>query len=383
MKILHTADWHLGKALSHYSLIDDQVFILGELKSLIIKENINVLIIAGDIYDKSIPSVESMNLLDNFLCEIINESSVKILAVPGNHDNATRLSFGNRLYNSKGLHIAGDIRADMQKLTLNDELGTVNFFFLPYFSLEKISNIFKTKFKNLSEAFSTIIEYNKPNINLKERNILIAHGYFSYFQKEKNAFVDLELTERELPVGGADVIDISAADFFDYIALGHIHTPQKVAKENIRYSGSLLKYSIAEAQKKKSITIINAVQKGSFKITQKSLPVLHDLRKVSGFIDEITRNPQKYIKDQTDYVYVELLDTEVFDGMFRLRQVFENVLGFSVVSNMDIDFKQTIEIGTDQNLMDKFKKFYKAITNNDLEADQIEILEKVIKEINE
>ena len=187
MKILHTADWHLGKTLAGYSLINDQAFILHNLKKLLKEENIDILIIAGDIYDKSVPSIEAIRLLDNFLYEVTTETNVKVLAIAGNHDSAARLAFGNRLYQSQGLHIIGEFESTLPKLTFADDFGSVNFFFLPYFSLEKAMHVFDLKFKNLSEAFTAIINHNKPNIKTNERNILIAHGFFSYFQQVKNA----------------------------------------------------------------------------------------------------------------------------------------------------------------------------------------------------
>lgn len=382
MKILHTADWHLGKTLAGYSLINDQTFILHNLKKLLTEENIDILIIAGDIYDKSVPSTEAIRLLDNFFYEVTTETNTKVLAIAGNHDNATRLSFGNRLYQNQGLHIIGEFENILPKLTFADDFGPVSFFFLPYFSLEKAMHAFDLKFKNLSEAFTTIIDHNKPNIKNNERNILIAHGFFSYFKPEKNTFSELDVIDSELPIGGMDIIDIAPAEFFDYIALGHLHCAQKIAKDYIRYAGSLLKYSIAEAAQTKSVTIIELKEKGNLKVRTQQLATLHNLCVISGFIDDITQNPQKYVDNPADYIFAKLKDNDVVDGMFRLRQVFDNVLGLSVSTNEDINFDAVINKELKQDINGMFKMFYKELTNNELDDEYLTIVNNVIKDLN-
>ena len=382
MKILHTADWHLGKTLAGYSLINDQAFILHNLKKLLKEENIDILIIAGDIYDKSVPSIEAIRLLDNFLYEVTTETNAKVLAIAGNHDSAARLAFGNRLYQSQGLHIIGEFESTLSKLTFADDFGSVNFFFLPYFSLEKAMHVFDLKFKNLSEAFAAIINHNKPNIKTNERNILIAHVFFSYFQQVKNAFSELDVIDSELPIGGMDIIDIGPAEFFDYIALGHLHCAQKVAKDHIRYAGSLLKYSIAEAAHNKSVTIIELKEKGNLKVKTQQLATLHDLCVISGFIDDITQNPQKYVHNPADYIFAKLKDNDVVDGMFRLRQVFDNVLGLSVAANEDINFDAVINKELKQDISGMFKMFFKELTNNELDDEYLTIVNDVIKDLN-
>ena len=382
MKILHTADWHLGKTLAGYSLINDQAFILHNLKKLLREENIDILIIAGDIYDKSVPSIEAIRLLDNFLYEVTTETNAKVLAIAGNHDSAARLAFGNRLYQSQGLHIIGEFESTLPKLTFADDFGSVNFFFLPYFSLEKAMHVFDLKFKNLSEAFAAIINHNKPNIKTNERNILIAHGFFSYFQQVKNAFSELDVIDSELPIGGMDIIDIGPAEFFDYIALGHLHCAQKVAKDHIRYAGSLLKYSIAEAAQNKSVTIIELKEKGNLKVKTQQLATLHDLCVISGFIDDITQNPQKYVHNPADYIFAKLKDNDVVDGMFRLRQVFDNVLGLSVAANEDINFDAVVNKEFKQDISGMFKMFFKELTNNKLDDEYLTIVNDVIKDLN-
>ncbi len=382
MKILHTADWHLGKTLAGYSLINDQAFILHNLKKLLKEENIDILIIAGDIYDKSVPSIEAIRLLDNFLYEVTTETNAKVLAIAGNHDSAARLAFGNRLYQSQGLHIIGEFEITLSKLTFADDFGSVNFFFLPYFSLEKAMHVFDLKFKNLSEAFAAIINHNKPNIKTNERNILIAHVFFSYFQQVKNAFSELDVIDSELPIGGMDIIDIGPAEFFDYIALGHLHCAQKVAKDHIRYAGSLLKYSIAEAAHNKSVTIIELKEKGNLKVKTQQLATLHDLCVISGFIDDITQNPQKYVHNPADYIFAKLKDNDVVDGMFRLRQVFDNVLGLSVAANEDINFDAVINKELKQDISGMFKMFFKELTNNELDDEYLTIVNDVIKDLN-
>ncbi|GHV29257.1 nuclease SbcCD subunit D [Clostridia bacterium] len=375
MKILHTSDWHIGRNLAGFSLIEDQRYVLDELKNYIKKQNIDVLIVAGDVYDKGIPSTESIRLLDDVLFAIRNETNAQILMIAGNHDNAARLAFGNRLYQNNP-YIVGEFDVNLPKITLQDEYGEVNFFFLPYFVPEKVVQQLKIKAVGLDEAFRLIIEHNRPQIDETKRNVLIAHGFFSCFLSEKS---DLIVTEHELPVGGMDVIDIAPAAFFDYVALGHIHSIQTVYSDNIGYAGSLLKYSLSEADQKKSVVEVFIGPKGKLETKMVELHPLHDLKVITGFINDILENPDAYCPNRSDYVFAKLLDTEsVFDGIYRLRQVFKNVLGLSLLNNVSEEvFETTEDLNESQDLLRLFASFFTKLTEKPLTEEQAEIVRQV------
>ncbi|MDR1260400.1 MAG: exonuclease SbcCD subunit D [Oscillospiraceae bacterium] len=377
MRILHTADWHIGKNLAGFSLIEDQYSILSTLKDYIKTQQIDVLIVAGDIYDKSIPSIDGVQLLDDILFEIVNETHAQIFMIAGNHDNATRLSFGNRLYQNNP-YIAGKFKLELPKITLKDTHGPVNFFLLPYFTPESISKQSGRIVTNFNDAFRFIIEHNHTQINATERNVLIAHGFFSYLLSTKGTYTDLIITENELPVGGVDVMDISPAVFFDYVALGHIHSPQNIYYNHIAYAGSLLKYAISESEHKKGIIDITLAEKGHLQTKLVALPPKRDLKVITGFIDDIIKEPNRYLTNMFDYVFVKLQDTEsVFDGIHRLRQVFENVLGFSLLNNFEATTIPTCEAGHQQSMEDLFCQFFLQLTGEQPTKSQLSIIQQI------
>ncbi|MDR2817581.1 MAG: exonuclease SbcCD subunit D [Oscillospiraceae bacterium] len=375
MKILHTSDWHIGRNLAGFSLIEDQRYVLGQLKDYVKKQNIDVLIVAGDVYDRGIPTTESIRLLDDVLFEMISETSAKVLIIAGNHDNAARLAFGNRLYQNNP-YIAGEFDVNLPKITLCDEYGEVNFFFLPHFVPERVAQQLRVKVTGVDEAFKLIIEHNRPRIDETKRNVLIAHGFFSCFLGGKS---DLIVTEHELPVGGMDVIDVAPAAFFDYVALGHLHSPQKVYSDNICYAGSLLKYSLSEADQEKGVVEVFLEQKGTLETKMVTLPPLHDLKVITGFINDILEHPDVYCLDRSDYIFVKLLDTEsVFDGIYRLRQVFKNVLGLGLLNNVSEEvFEVTRDLSESQDLLELFAGFFAKLTGKSLTQEQSEIVKRV------
>ncbi|MDR1354051.1 MAG: exonuclease SbcCD subunit D [Oscillospiraceae bacterium] len=383
MKILHTADWHIGKQLAGFSLIEDQRHVLRELEDYILENGIDVLVVAGDVYDKSIPSVEGVRLLDDALFSSISNTNAQILMIAGNHDNATRLAFGNRLYKSNPF-IVGEFEAELPKFSLPDKYGTVDFFLLPYFTPEKVSQQLKVKVGSFNEAFRLIVDYNLPRINKGNRNVLVAHGSFSCFLAKNGAFSDPVVVEHELPVGGVDVVDISAAFFFDYVALGHLHAQQTVYKKHVVYSGSLLKYSVAEADQEKGFVEVDMKEKGQLRLKKCDLHPKRDLKVISGFIDDILADPNKYCKNSLDYLFVQLLDNDsVFDGIMRLRQVFGNVLGLSLPNNLsEMVFSSVQDCGKREDLVGLFGEFVEKLTEEALTTEQVEIVNRIVGEIS-
>ncbi len=429
MKIFHTADWHLGKIVNGFSMLEDQKYILNKMIDSLKKNNIDVLIISGDIYDRSIPPQEAIKLLDDVLYKIISDLKIKILIIPGNHDGAQRLSFANKLYSESGLFVVGNFDKKLPKIVLTDEYGPINFYMLPYFNPTEISNMFedsndenssfensenspnldttskqtkpfgkptlensslkqnlhqseKSNIKTFSQAFKIIIDHNKPFINQSERNILITHGFFGYWNEKSKLFCDQITSPSELSVGGIDIIDLSVASFFDYIALGHLHSPQKVKNEFFRYSGSLLKYSADEAMQQKSCVILDMKEKNNLNLTLEKLDILRDLRIITGYMQDLCEPKNSVDLMTDDYIFVELLDKDVvYDCISRLRQTFKNIIGVKMVNHLSNDNNITINKIKTKDLYTLFNQFYNDVSGQNLDLEKQKIVSEILSTI--
>ncbi len=393
MKILHTADWHLGKFVNGFSMLEDQKYILKELINSLQNNLIEVLIISGDVFDRAIAPQDAVKLLDEIIYKIILDLNIKILIIPGNHDSAQRLSFASKLYREKGLYIFGDCNKKIPNITLFDEYGPVNFYLLPYFNPSQIISMFEDeqntdkneehKIKTFSDAFKKIIEHNRPLINLNQRNILIAHGFFGYLNPENKIFYDQITSQSEVSVGGMDIIDLSVATFFDYIALGHLHAPQQIKNSCFRYSGSLLKYSVDEAKQKKSCVILNCKEKGNISINLESIKPLRDLRIVRGYMKDLCECVDSVNLISDDYVFVELLDEDaVFDVVPRLRQTFKNIIGVKMVNRFNTDNNITINNIKSIDFTSLFNEFYSNVSGQNISPKKQNIINSILSLIN-
>lgn len=378
MKILHTSDWHIGKIVNEFSQIEDQQFFLDGLCALIKCENPDVLLISGDLYDRSIPPVEAVKLLDAYLTKIVTELKVPVLAISGNHDSASRLSFGTKLLEEKGLFIKTEHKKQMDKLTLKDNFGEVNFYFLPFVESVYLKQDFKDEsFKTLNDVFNHYIEYNANFIDASSRNVLLAHGFFSKISDEKRENTQI-FSESETNVGTCDLIDAATVSAtFDYTALGHLHAPQNVC-ENVRYSGSILKYSDSETTQNKSVTMVELKEKGNISVTECKIPTLRDMQRVKGTIDELLQHPMC-----DDYVFAVLTDADfVTDASRKLRSVFPSLMGVRQLcleketQVSKITLKQIREKSTEE----LFSDFYSSISGTPLTDEQTEIMSKIISD---
>ncbi len=375
MKILHTSDWHIGKIVNNYSMIDDQKIILQQLEDFILNNSIDVLIIAGDLYDRPIPSIESINIVNNFFYNIIKNSDTSIIAIAGNHDSPDRLSHLNFIMESKGLYIQGNISKEINPIKIIKNGLTVNFYPIPYFSILKSKVILDNQnIKTFNDSFKKYIEYISPNINTSEINISIAHGFFSNF---KNKVDETIFSESEISLGGIDIINASHLNIFDYSALGHLHSPQNVIQKKSAYSGSILKYSQSEINQKKSFTVIDIIDKNQ--LTIKTIPFIPKKDMTLILDDFYNINFEKYYSE--DYVFVQLTNTEnIIDPINRLKSIFPYIMGVKFINK---------QISTDINSIPKdaiinktvsqiFQTFYKNISKNEITKDQIDIINNLI-----
>ncbi len=376
MKFLHIADLHIGKCLNQKSLLEDQKIILDQIVKYMEDYNVEVLMLAGDIYDKQIPSKEAVNLFNDFLCDLILKHHYKVYIISGNHDSVERLNFGSSILKNEGLYIETYANAPISKYEFHDEFGKVNLYMLPYSS----PLYTRVKFDSTCNNYSEMIKYyvENSNIDFSKRNILLTHHTFLH--DNMASFSDSEV---RFNIGGTEGIDAAYFKDFDYVALGHLHNPQYVNRPHIRYSGSILKYSDSEAGVNKVVLMVELKEKGNIEITELPLIPLHDLKKIKGTIDELLVNPD--VLDE-DYVYVTLTnDTIIPYAMKRIRVKYPNALSLTYerLSKQLIDNTIDTTDFKEKSIKDQFNEFYKFINNKELSDNQISILDKILEKVEE
>ena len=392
MKIIHTSDWHIGKIVNEFSMLEDQKYILNELLKLIDKEKPDVLIIAGDIYDRSIPPVDGVELLNDVLSELVTKKGIKVLAISGNHDSGERVGFVNTILEKQGLYIIGRDEELYRKIELDDDYGKINFYLVPYKDPSVIRKLLdNSEIKNHNDAMKAIVE--KINLNKNERNILITHGYATIYRDEakesdKNKYqaANLEVSESERPlsIGGTDLIDCNIFDNFDYVALGHLHGRQKVGREEVRYSGSLLKYSFSEVKKKKGVTIFEIDEDKNVNIDLKELTPLRDLRIIKGNIDELIENGRNITEGKEDYIQAVLLDDgELINPIEKLRAVYPNTMLITRENKRQYDENNTSAKNGYKNKSEKdlFEEFYNSLSDGEFTEEKSKVIDEIINEV--
>ena len=318
MKFIHVGDLHIGKIVHEFSMLEDQKWALNELLNLIKEETPDALVIAGDLYDRSVPPADAVQALSDFFTKVLKETNTKILTIAGNHDSSERLSFLQSILEKEGLYIEGSYSGKVKKVKIKDSI----FYLLPYTDPSEVRKIHKdSSIKTHEDALKYIFE----NTDIDENSILISHCFVGGMSSTCDS-------ERPLSIGNVDIVSPEIFKDFKYVALGHLHRPQKVLRETIRYSGSLLKYSVSEYNQKKSVTIVN-IDNGNVNIETKCLNLKRDLRVVKGYLKDLI-NPKNYKGENLDdYVFAHLLDEgEVVDAIGSLRGVYKNVLGLRKAS---------------------------------------------------
>lgn len=318
MKLIHLSDLHLGKRVNEVSMIEDQEYILHQILRIVKDEKADAVMLSGDIYDKSVPSAEAVTLFDEFLSRLA-QLQVKVYAISGNHDSPERLAFGNRLMEGAGIYLSPVYNGNIAPLQLSDEHGMVNFWLLPFIKPAHVKRFYPDDtIESYTDAVRVAIE--KMKIDTTQRNVLLTHQFVT------GASVDPDGSE-EISVGGSDNVDASVFEGFDYVALGHIHGPQNIGSNKIRYCGTPLKYSFSEANHYKSVTVVDLGAKGELELHTAALTPLHDMRVIRGSFAEVT---DKAFYDGTaadDYLQVILTDEEdVPEAIGKLRVIYPNVM---------------------------------------------------------
>ena len=382
MKIIHTSDWHLGKVVNEYSMLEDQRFFLHKLIDFLVAERADALIIAGDLFDRSVPSAEAVDLADEILCRIVKEAGIPVLAVAGNHDSPERLTFVSRLYEQSGLYVEGNIKDPVRRVDLSDQFGPVSFYLLPYLEPAGARALYPDKgIRTFDDAYRAVCEEMLQSLDTSRRNVLVAHGFFSYLREDGRDYTPV-LSESEVSVGGSDLVNARLFDPFDYVALGHLHAPQKLGKDTIRYGGSLLKYSVDEASQKKSVAVIELKEKGETALSFTSLRPRRDLRVVTGTVEELCKKENQAGLSLDDYVFAKLTDKQpVLDAVGKLRTVFPNIMGLSYEEYRPEHQKllSSREIRS-QTAEELFYKFYEDMTGEPLNSRQEEIIQSAVRD---
>jgi exonuclease SbcD len=384
MKIFHTGDWHIGKSVNGFYMTEDQEFIMKQLYEEIKKEKPDVVLIAGDLYDRSVPPVQAIELLNKVLGKIVKELNTPIIALAGNHDSNERIDFVSELLRESGLYLSGTLKREIQKITINDEHGPVNFYPIPYADPPVVRDLFGDEsIKNHDGAMKKIVDSIVNNINKDERNVAIAHGYVSYMKNEDEVTVDLEESESEKPlsIGGSALINAAYFDAFSYTALGHLHGPQKVGTNKIRYAGSPLKYSFSETKQKKGITIVNLDEKGEVEIDFHEFKPRRDFRIITGELKELIKHDVSILDNKEDYIKVILKDTgEILDPMSKLRSVYPNVMELSREDRIKGANTGIVAVNVrEKSKLSIFDSFYEDIIGEKCSEDETEVMVKIIE----
>ncbi len=373
MRFLHLSDLHLGKRVNEFSMLEDQAYILKEILNIIDEQKVEAVLIAGDIYDKMIPSAEAVRLLDDFLTRIAARE-LPVFLISGNHDSAERVAFGSRLMSSRQIYLSPVFESDVEPITISDRYGEINIYMLPFVKPSLVKRVYpEEEIITYQDAVNAAVQHMQ--IDTDKRNVLLAHQFVT-----GAARCDSE----ELSVGGVDDVDASVFDGFDYVALGHLHGPQKIGEETVRYSGTPLKYSFSEANQKKAAVIVDVEEKGKINIQQIPLVPKHDMREIRGTYMEVTA--LDFYKDMKtdDYLHITLTDEEdVPDAIGKLRTIYPNIMKLSydnLRTRAAVTVRGTAEV-EEKSPMELLKEFYELQNNQPMTDEQEEIARGMMEEI--
>jgi exonuclease SbcD len=372
MKFIHTSDWHIGRQFHNVSLLDDQRHVLNQLIEHIQREAVDAVVIAGDIYDRSVPPAAAVELLDDVLNKICTELGVPVLLIPGNHDSAERLGFASRQLRQAGLHIFGELSQTKQPVTIRASSMDVNFYGIPYNDPESVRNHFGVEVATHDEAHRYLVEQIISTKSDNSPNILISHCFIDGWEESDS--------ERPLSIGGADRISYEAFTAFDYVALGHLHSPQHKGEQQIRYSGSILKYSFSEQNQRKGITLVEIDANGMKSASHLPLHPLRDMRILEGELYTLLEQG-KTDPHNEDYLLVRLTDKHaLLDPMGKLRQVYPNVLHIEKPGMLEMSDQPVHRDKLKRGELEMFRDFFKQVHGDDLTPEQDQAIKTTIAE---
>lgn len=378
MKILHTSDLHIGKYIGTYDLKEDTEYVLNQVVDTAIRERVEVVLISGDVFDRPNPSEEAIKMYVSFLKELLDKN-IKVIAISGNHDSGIRLSAYKDIL-GKGYFVEGEFNSPMRKVSLSDEYGPVNFYMLPFFTPFIVKSNLKLEkgLENYDLAMDEIIK--RENIDTSQRNIILAHQFVAGF-KFGGSEEDFSYSNGdEKNVAGVGIISLDKFQNFDYVALGHIHKPQKISRETIRYSGSLLKYKTSEIDgPDKSVVIIDLKEKGNIEVKLDPIKPLHPFVKIEGLLSELTNtNP-----NENDYVYLIVDDDKTpIEAKNKLTPYYKRIVDIEF-PNDTLQQKMNLDTSlADKRPIDFICEYYREKTNKDLDEENKKLLAEIFIEAN-
>lgn len=374
---MHLADLHLGKRVNGFSMMEDQEYILNRILEIMEEEQPDGLLIAGDVYDKTIPPAEAVRRMDDFLTAVAAKH-VPVFLISGNHDSAERVAFGHQLMQGSGIWISPVYDGTIRHHTLEDRWGEVNIYLIPFLRPSVVRSFFPdVEIEDYTDALRTIIE--DLQVDTSRRNVVLAHQFVT-----AAGALPETCDSEQLSVGGLDRVDGSVFSPFDYTALGHLHGPQRVGSETIRYAGSPLKYSFSELHQKKSVTVAELREKGEVEIRQIPLQPRREMTELRGTFEEILEEARKKGEPQTDYYHMILTDeTDVVDALSRLREYYPNIMLLDydnrrTRSQKEVEQLDRVEERTPGEL---FAALYEQQNGQEMDSDRKEYLDGLIREI--
>ena len=375
MKFGHIGDLHIGKRVHDFSMLEDQRYILDQMIKIFEEQKVDGVLIAGDVYDKTVPSAEAVQLFDEFITGL-SKAEIPVYMISGNHDSAERLSFGAKLFESSDIYISQVYDGEMKRIVLEDQYGPISVYLLPFLKPAAVRHALQRDDINTYEE-GVMAALQECEIDTTQRNVLVAHQFVTGADRSDS---------EETSVGGLDNVSAEVFKDFDYVALGHIHSPQNVGSEHIRYCGTPLKYSFSEAGQQKSVTVVELLEKGNLRIREIPLKPLRDMRKLKGTYMEITSLSSYQDTNTEDYVQITLTDEEdIVDGMQKLRTVYPNLMRLEYDNrrtreNQEIAGTETVKRKSE---LEYFEEFFGLQNNQPMNEEQRKYSEDLIRKIQE
>lgn len=375
MKLLHTADLHIGKVVNEFSMLKDQKYILEQIVGIAKEQAVDVVLLAGDIYDRAIPSVEAVEVLDQFLNRLLEEK-IQVMMISGNHDSPERLSFAEHILDKQGLFISGSYGGSLKKVVLTDQFGEVIFHFFPFFKTAMAGQFLEQRVNSVQDMAEQILIREKETLNKEKRNVMLSH-YFVLHGGER-------AEEQEEGVGGLDAIESSLFDDYDYVALGHIHGESYMGRPEVTYSGSPLKYSFSEVGQEKCVKIVELKEKGEITVEKYPLRPLHDMRIIKGELKELMKNEVVSLAPFDDYICAVLTDKdELVQPMDLLRSVYPNAMQIVMerYQKQALTEEQQVVSKREKTLLENYRDFYELVEGEPLQGAYLELIQEMIEKI--
>lgn len=376
MRFIHLGDLHIGKTLGEFSLIEDQKYMLDQILGIIREKDVDAVLVAGDVYDRALPSEAAVGLLDYFISSLA-ENGTETFIISGNHDSEDRLSYGRQLFSGKGIHIASGFRGELEQYKLEDEYGSLNVCLLPFVKASQVRYYYpEEEIATYDDAVRSVISH--ADIDYDCRNILVAHQFVT---GEADPAIAGSEGASVQNVGHVEKIGCDSLKAFDYAALGHLHSPQRVGHDNIRYSGSLLKYSLSEANSSKSVPVISLNEKGNTDIELVPLRPLRDLRHITGKLEQLLS--AENLEDTDDFMYVTLTDEDVInDAMSIVQQYYPNTVKIDYRNShtTEIEDLSIADIAENKSFDELIADFYRMMYGSEISSEELEIMMSVAGE---